>query len=139
MPLDNPQMSAEKWARNTGASTEAYKRGVDLVQESPMEKAANNTAAYIAGVQRAVDSGKFQASLRRVPLSVWKDKTKTVGAQRLAAGAAAAKPKMENFMRQFFPHLAAGMASLPPRGTLDQNLARADRMARHNAEFRMGG
>lgn len=134
----SPAAVADKWVSRMGASSTAYKDGIERVSENPMEKAAAAGQAYIEGCQRAEQSGKRAASLRRVTLQDWKTAAITKGASRIASGAAAAKSKMQNFLQSFLPHLAAGVEQVRamPRGSFEQNMARAMRMAEHNHNFR---
>lgn len=132
----NPQQAAQNWQRGMAGSGEKLKAGVQAVTESPMEKAALAVDRQVAGVQRAAMEGKTQARLRAVTLESWKRDMLEKGAQRVAAGAATAVPKVSAFFSEFFPHLQTGMAQLPPRGSLEENIARSAAMQRHNATFR---
>lgn len=129
---------AKKWSRNLAGSTDSIRAGVQAVTESPTEKAARRQDAYIDGVQRAVQDGKWQRGLRRVSNEQWKEATLTKGLPRIAAGAAAAQGKMESFMAEWMPHEEALQRKLEsmPRGTLEQNKARALAAIDHNANFR---
>lgn len=132
----NPQAAAKNWQRGMAGSGEKFKAGVQAVTESPMEKAALAVDRQVAGVQRAAMEGKTQARLRAVPLDSWKRDMLEKGAQRVAAGAAVAEPKVAAFFSEFFPFLQSGMAQLPPRGSLEENIARSAAMQRHNATFK---
>jgi len=138
MAMKDPMQVAEKWARNLSGSTQAIQDGVAAVTESPTAKAADRADAYMAGVQRSVADGRYQAGLRRVSLDDWKDAMLNKGVQRIAGGATAAVPKMQDFMTQFLPHVAAGQRALAnmPRGDLQQNINRMVAMVQHNARFR---
>lgn len=129
---------ARKWARNTGGAGENYKAGIQAVTESPMEAAIRQKNAYVSGVQRAADDGKWEAGLRRTDFGTWKKNAMEVGAQRLTSGVTKATPKMEQFMAEFIPHVQAGKDKLRalPRGSLNENIARAVAMIEHNAQFR---
>ena len=73
------------------------------VTASPMEKAAARADDYVAGVQAAVASGKWQNNLRAVTLQQWQAATAGKGADRIAAGAAAAVEKQTQFFAQLLP------------------------------------
>ena len=132
-----PQQAAAKWAQRLGAATDAVKQGVQAVQVSPMEKAANRQDAYISGVTRAANSGKWARGLRRRTLGDWQQSMINKGLPRIASGAAASQPKMESFMQQWLPYeeqLKNKLASMP-RGTLEQNKARMNAAVDWNAAF----
>lgn len=134
----NAQAVAQRWANNLGAATDKIKAGVAAVTVAPTQAAAQAQSAYLAGVQNAVSSGRWAASLQAVSLSDWQNAMNTKGINRIAAGATGAVPKMQSFMTQFLPFLANGVAQLAstPRGGLEQNIARATQMMRYNAGFR---
>lgn len=138
MALPSPQVAAAAWQRGMANATEKMKAGVQAVTESPTAKAARRADAYIAGVQRAVSNNKWQSALNAVSTDDWRNAYLQKGIPRVASGAAQAQPKMADFMAQFFPHLQAGLAKLAtmPRGDIEQNIARAAELMRHNAQFR---
>ncbi len=139
--MQSPTELARKWAKNLGSAGESIKAGVNAVTESPTAKAARQVDAYQQGVLRSVADGKYQAGLRRVTLEDWRKAMLEKGAPRVAAGASAAIPKMENFLGEFLPHLEQGQRLLEsmPRGDISQNIARAVAMIEHNSKFRRRG
>jgi hypothetical protein len=140
MALPNASQIADAWASGMANSGEKLRRGVQGVSQSPTEKAAQSVDRMVQGIQRAAAEGRIQDGLRRVTLADWQKAMLEKGAPRIASGAAAAKPKFQQFMSEFIPHLQAGMNELEnmPRGDLEQNLQRAATLARHNAKFRRG-
>lgn len=131
----NPTQAAANWRKGMAASGDKFKAGVQAVTESPTAKAAMAIDRQVQGVIAAAQSGKTQRALNAVTLESWKNDMINKGATRISTGAATAEPKVAQFMNEFFPHLQAGIAQLPPRGDLEQNLQRAAAMARHNAAF----
>jgi hypothetical protein len=134
----NASAIADKWARNLGSAGESIKAGVQAVTQAPTEKAAMAADRYASGVARAVTDGKYQAGLRRVSLEDWKNATLRKGLNRIAAGAAESKGKMQAFLGDFLPHLEAGQRMLEtmPRGDLQTNIQRAVAIMNHNANFK---
>lgn len=130
--------AADRWASGMANSTEKIKAGVNAVTVAPTQKAAARLDAYLAGVQRAVSSGKMADSLNRVTLQDWQRAMTDKGVNRVAGGAAAAKPKFQNFMAEFLPFLDAGKRQLEsmPRGGLEENIQRAVAMMRYTATFK---
>jgi len=135
----NPQEAAEKWARNTTAAVEDYRRGVARVQVAPGAKAAQNEAGYVAGVQRS--SRKWAQRVGGVSLGEWQEAASNKGAQRLGSGVAAAQDKMAGFMSEVLPHIEAGQRAIAgmPKGDVEQGIARAAAFMRHMSNFRRGG
>lgn len=138
MPMPSPAQVAQNWQRGMSNSAEKLKQGVQNVTQSPTAKAAMRIDAMVAGVQRAAASGKTAAALNAVSTEDWKKAMLEKGVPRVAAGASAAVPKFQQFMTKFLPWLQSGMSQLEsmPRGDLEQNIARANTMMRHNAQFK---
>lgn len=138
MAMADAASIAEKWSQRLAGATTAYKEGVQRVSENPMQKAAANVEGYRQGIMDAISSGKWQAGLNRVSLQQWKEAAGNVGAQRLASGASAAKPKMMAFLQQFLPVLANNVAQVKqsPNATFEQRMARMVQMATLNHQFK---
>lgn len=136
MAMPTPQQYAKNWARGMAGSGDKLRAGVQGVTENPAAKAAMAIDRQVQGVIRAAQDGTTAAGLGRVTLQGWQKDMIEKGIPRIAAGAATAEPKVAQFAAEFIPYLQAGMAQLPPRGGLEENLQRASSMARHNAAFR---
>lgn len=129
---------ASRWQNGMAGASEKMRQGIDAVTTSPTEKAASAVDRMLAGLQRAIAEGKVQRGLRRITLEGWKKAAKEKGIPRVASGAAAAKPNVQDFFQEFIPHLEGvvrGLESMP-RGDLEQNIARASFVMRENAKFR---
>lgn len=136
-----PQQIADKWAANTGAATQAYTQGVQGFNGNPMAMAAAASDRYLAGVQNAVSSGKWQASLSGKSADYWKTAAVQKGAPRLASGANQAKPKFVSFMTKFLPVVqsAAAQVRAMPKGGLQNGIARMVQMATLLSQFKNTG
>ena len=141
MPKLSPTAAADKQIRNLSGSTAQIRDGVNAVTESPMEKAAANSAGYLAGIQRAVETGKWQASLRRVDLATWKKNFTEKGIPRIASGAQAARPKLIAFYNEFFPFLDTVEREIAamPKVTLQDSINRATAAITKIAGFQRAG
>lgn len=103
MPKNVDAMMA-KYEKNTGQAAESYKAGIDAVTESPTEKAANRKDKYVAGVQRAADSGKYEAGLRAVTTEEWKAAAKNKGAAALQNAVRNLSARAKRNMRNLFDY-----------------------------------
>lgn len=137
MTLSAPEI-AKKWARNAAGATQSMREGVANVTVNPMEKAAAAQDRYLAGVQSAVQSGKYRDGLLSVSLTDWKTAMLDKGIPRVAAGVAAAEPKFQKFLNSFLPFVETVQRELDsmPRGDLQQNLARMMHNATRLSEFK---
>ena len=121
--LPTPAAAAQKWANNLGAATAAYTAGVQAVTTAPGQAAAAAVDRYISGTQAGAQ--KFATKSAAVSLTSWQQSSINKGAPRLATGATAAQAKFTSALTQLFPAIAQAVASLPPKGNLQQNIARS--------------
>jgi len=137
MTLKTPQEVADKWAARLAQSTPAITAGVNRVTVNPAEKALEAQDKMVNNWNAAVNDGKWAAGLGRVTLSSWKNDMLTKGVQRIAAGATAAKPKMQAFMTDFLPHVTTVQNEIEgmPDLTIEDSIARAAHWMRRAAEF----
>lgn len=120
----NPAEVAAKWANRTSGATAEYKAGVQAVKQAPGVAAAAAVDRMIARLQELRDSGKLAQRMQSVSLSEWQAAALGKGADRLASGARAAQPKMQQFMSEFLPFVEGVANSLPARGDFSQNMQR---------------
>lgn len=78
---------------------------------------------------------KWSSRVAAVPLQTWKDTSKAKGASRLASGAQAGLSKYQARIQQVLDAEKSIISGLPPRGTVEQNIARsgAFQLAMHQA------
>lgn len=128
----------QRWQSNGAASSQKYKDSIMSLTSNPLEAAAQASAAYLQNIQTAEAQGKRAAALRAYGFSNWQNKTANIGSVRLGQGMAASADRMTAAMTKLLPIVDNIVAQLPPRGTLDQNLARADKFARMMAQAATG-
>lgn len=119
--LDPAQIAAD-WASRLAASGDKISRGVDAVTVAPGAAAARQKAVWQQNTAAAAE--KFARNVGRVSLADWQGAMKSKGVARIGSGAQAAQPKMAAFLQSFLPFIANAAASLPARGTYEQNKAR---------------
>ncbi len=128
-----PDQIAQDWANKLGAATTKITAGVNAVTVPPGQAAARQKDVYVANVNAA--AGKWAARTAAVTLPAWQAATIAKGIPRIASGATAAQPKFATFMGQLLPFIGRTVASLPPRGNLDANVARMTAFVRGMAQF----
>lgn len=128
-----PDQIAQQWASRLGQSGQRIADGVASVSVAPGQAAARQKGAYVQGVNASQD--KWATRVASVSLSDWQGAMTGKGVQRIASGATAAQPKFAAFMTQLLPHIATVRGSLPPRGSLDQNIARMTQFVQGMAKF----
>lgn len=139
MAPKNPQDVAAKWAQNLAGSTQNISAGVARVTEAPGVSAARQRALWLQRTQAAQE--KWARNVARVGLADWQQAMNEKGIARIASGAQAAVPKMQDFMAEFLPHVEAGARQVRamPKGGVEEGIARAAAMIRHNANFKRSG
>lgn len=138
MARKTPQQVAAKWQRGMSGAGESIRAGVNAVTTNPAERAIQQKQAFMDGVIRAVQSGKWERGLRRTNLEDWKRAMLEKGLNRIGTGATAAQSKVEAFQQRWLAHmdsLASKLSSMP-RGTPEQNIERMLTAVRHNMDFK---
>lgn len=128
-----PEAAAAKWAQGMQAAGPKITAGIQAVTVAPGVAAARQADLYQANVVAAVP--KWKANVAAVPLGDWQNATITKGVPRIASGAAAAQPAFAMFMGKLLPFIDNSVRSLPPRGNLEQNIARMTQHVRKMATF----
>jgi hypothetical protein len=136
-----PEQFQEKHARRLKAALPDMEAGVNRVTESPTLKAAAKKDKMRAGINAAIDSGKWERGLKRVSLEDWKGNMINKGIGRVAAGIDAASDKVRNFASELLPHIDTGVSSVKkmPDVTLEDSINRMTSFTRHMAKFQRRG
>lgn len=121
------------WEQNLSAASQKYIDGVNSVTTAPGAAAAAQAGVWAANTQAA--QSKFARKVGAVSLGTWQSAATTKGAPRLASGAAAGAAKMGAFLQKFIPYVNNAKASLPKRGTYEQNKARMVAMVDASHKF----
>ena len=130
-PLNATEVYNDWAAKTTAAASTKYKQGISRVTENPAAKAAAKANEWAAGVQRALQNGKYVSGLGKVTLSMWQQRSITKGANNIAGGVAAAKDKMMAHLADALPFAAQvkqQIASMP-KGEFEAGMARARKAA----------
>lgn len=117
---------AQNWANGLSNATAKITAGVNRVNENPAQKAAAASDLWQQRVSDSRSREKFVRGLGRTSLQSWKDATIKKGVSRVAQGAREAQPKMQAFLQEFLPHVAAVQAQVNsiPKGDLAASRAR---------------
>lgn len=139
MAQKDPTQIAQKWVNNLSASGDSIRAGVNAVTTAPGAAAARQKELYVSRVRDSAD--KWAANVGRVSLGDWQTSMIEKGLARIAGGAQAAQPKMQQFLSEFLPHVerVAQQVRAMPKGNLDASIARATAQIRGNAAFRRSG
>lgn len=122
----DPSTAAQDWVNGLSAKTAKITQSVQSVTVAPGQAAARQKAVWMQNTQAAAD--KWANASQRVTLAEWQSAMVNKGIPRIASGAQAAQSKMQAVFAQLLPYIDSAKQSLPPRGTFEQNKARATAM-----------
>lgn len=129
----DPSAVAQKWAQNLSQSTTSITDGVNGVTVAPGQAAARQKNVWVNNTQAAAN--KWATNVAAVPLSDWQTAMIEKGVPRIASGATAAQPKMQQFMSKLLPYIQSGQNTLPARGDLNANIARMTAWVTYMSKF----
>jgi len=127
----------DKWHRRGRGAREDYKWGVENPSRDPRDAAIEQKETLVAKMAATETWDKWERRLKERGKKKWYDKTPKIGADRYTSGIEAGKPFYEEFAKAFKPHLDAGLEEIRkmPKATLEDAIAKAEAMIRHNAKF----
>jgi hypothetical protein len=117
-----PDEAAAKWRDRLSASTDQIKAGVARVQTAPGQMAARNADLWLQRVTASKD--KWKSRVSSVSLQDWQQSMTDKGIPRVAQGAQANMPKVQNFMNEFLPYVSnvAAQVKQMPKGTVEAGI-----------------
>lgn len=129
------QQLADKWGRRMSAAAPDIQAGVDRTQKDPGALAAAQKALWAQKLADPATQNAWATNVAKVGAASWKDAMKTKGIPRLQTGIARAQQTKIGRWTALLSAVDAAQAdaNATPRGTLDQNLARANTFARSMA------
>jgi len=128
MAMPSAQTVADRWANAAGAAQQRFTEGVQTTSKDPTALAAAQQGALLANFNSAVSSGLWARRLQAVGKAGWQSKT-LAKAANYSTGIAAAKGDYLNAIGPVLNAIDSIVASLPPRGSLSENLNRANQLA----------
>lgn len=125
--------ATQAWETGLSGARQKYIDGVNAVTTAPGAAAAAQVGVWAQNTQAA--QAKYARNVASVSLGTWQQSATQKGADRLASGAAAGAAKMGAFLQKFIPYIQQGRASLPKRGSYEQNKARMVAMVDYAHKF----
>lgn len=123
--------AAQRWSAGFGGAGQRWADGIESVTVAPGQLAAAALPRYLAGVQQ--NAQKWASRSAGVSLAQWKQQAIAKGQSRLASGAQAGMAKYQARIQAVLDAEKSIISSLPPRGTVEQNIQRSSQfqMAMH--------
>jgi hypothetical protein len=119
----DPTAAANAWVSGMQGAGTKITAGVNAVTVAPGQAAARQAGVWAQNTAAA--QAKYARNVAAVPLNEWQTAMTQKGIPRIASGATAAQGKYQAAMTQILPQIQNIVSSLPPRGTVDQNIQRA--------------
>lgn len=134
---DAAAVTAKQIRRAQGATTD-YVAGVEAVDVSPTAQAAKKKDKMRAGINAAIDSGKWEEGLASVSLEDWKAAAVKKGGDRYASGVADSEAKTRAFHEEFSAFMVGHKAKIDamPDTTQEQRMAKMLANAKGIAGFK---
>jgi hypothetical protein len=120
--------AAANWQGSSGRATTDYVSGVQNTTKDQAALAVAAGSRYIQGVQDAYSSGRWAAGIQRGGTAYWKQQTEKKSVN-YGAGYAAGVGNYTAAAAKVMAAIAQGVANLPPRGDINQNLQRSASLA----------
>ena len=138
MAFPSASDAADKWASGLTGARGRMQAGAESVPVSPGILAARQADVWAANTMAS--KPKYKTNVGAVTKEYWVNQYVNKGLDRVASGAAASKPKMEDFLGKLFTYQDQALRTLPARGTYEQNkqrmLAWTDKM--HGFSYKGG-
>jgi hypothetical protein len=126
----NAAQAAAKWQRNLSSAGQTISEGVMNTNKDPIALAIAAIPTAAANYAAAASSGRIQAGLQKSSKQAWQQGMVKKGIPRIAEGASQAVPKVQQKLQSIIAAVNSATSSLPPRGSLEQNLQRSAAFAR---------
>lgn len=120
--------AAANWQGSSGRATTDYVAGVTGTTKDQAGLAVAAGSRYIQGVQDAYASGRWAAGIQRGGTAYWKSQTEKKSSN-YSSGYAAGVSNYQAAAQKVMAAIAQGVANLPPRGDINQNLQRSASLA----------
>ncbi len=115
--------AAQNWQNAAGRATTDYVAGVNSTTKDQAALAVAQQAALLNNFTQSVTSGRWAAGVTRRGTAYWKQQTEAKS-QNYATGYSSGASNYNAAAQKVMAAIAQGVANLPPRGDINQNLQR---------------
>jgi hypothetical protein len=118
------QQAAEAWAQSAGRAATNYQAGIQNTNADWAGRTKAQRSVMLANLNQAVNSGLWDQGIDRVGNGGWKSRT-VAKIGNYSTGFTAGASRQASAIGKILSAEANIVGSLPPRGTFEQNKARA--------------
>lgn len=122
--MKTAQQAAQNWQQSAGRAATAFQQGIEGYNGDWAGATVGQEAALLTGVQEAITSGRWRAGVQRTGTAGWKSKT-VAKIGNYSTGFSAGAQDQASAIGKIMGALGNIVPNLPPRGTYEQNKARA--------------
>lgn len=126
--MKTAQQAQTNYQNSSGRAQTDYVAGVQSTTKDQAALAVAAGARYIQGVQEAYSSGRWASGLSRGGTAYWKSQTEKK-ASNYGTGITNGASNYGVAAQKVMAAIAQGVANLPPRGDINQNLQRSASLA----------
>jgi hypothetical protein len=118
------QQAAQAWEQSAGRAAQSYADGVNAYSGDWAGATTRQQSVMRTNLNLAIDQGRWAAGVQQVGTTGWKSRTQAkVG--NYSTGFTAGAARQASAIAKILAAEANIVGSLPPRGTYEQNKARA--------------
>jgi hypothetical protein len=118
------QQAAEAWVQSQSRATTNYQTGIQNTQADWAGRTKAQRAVMLANLNQAVNNGDWDRGIDNVGNNGWKSRT-VAKLANYGVGFSAGAGRQASAIAKILNAEANIVGSLPPRGTFEQNKARA--------------
>jgi len=122
------QTAATNWSGSSSRAATAYNEGVQSTTKDWASLASAAVPRMVQGFNEAANSGRISQGINAIGTGGWKAATQAKS-NNYITGFQAGANNYSAAAAKFMPAIASGVASLPQRGDINQNLQRANALA----------
>lgn len=123
----NAQQWLDRWGTGLSGAGQRVKDGVARVAQAPGQAAAAKQEKMRAGINAAIDSGKWAKNVGSVSLASWQTSMTTTGITNMSTGVQKAKQNKVAKIQQMLDDNDAALAAIAnmPSDTFEQRVQRS--------------
>jgi hypothetical protein len=126
--VKSAQQAGQNWSGAASRATPNFVAGVQATQKDQAALAVAQQSQLLANFTDSVLSGRWAQGVTRRGTAYWKQQTEAKSSN-YNQGYQAGANNYQAAAAKFMPAIAQGVASLPPRGDINQNLQRSNSLA----------
>lgn len=122
--MKTPDQAAQAWEQSSGRAATNYSEGISNYNGDWAGRTTSQQGVMLSNLTQAVNSGRWASGVQAVGTNGWKSRTQAK-ISNYSTGFTAGASRQRAAIAKILAAEANIVGSLPPRGTYEQNKARA--------------